>query len=366
MKKVLLIFGTRPEAIKLAPVIQACREQAGLEARVLVTAQHKEMLYQVLDLFQVKPDRDLEIMQERQSLADLSAGLLCRINEAIAAERPDVVVVQGDTTSTFIGALSAFYARVPVAHVEAGLRSNNRRHPFPEELNRVMTSSLTDIHFAPTQKSRENLLAQGIDDGQIFVVGNTVIDSLNHILRNTRPHIDVGERFILVTAHRRENWGKPIENLCYGIKKVASVRPDLQFIFSVHKNPAAREPVDRILSGTPGVKLLEAIDYDQFVHLLDRCLFVLSDSGGVQEEAPALGKPVLVFRRTTERPEGVDAGAVKLIGSERSSVVESVVQLLDDERAYSKMCGARALYGDGTSARQIVSILANGVRSCSG
>lgn len=358
MKKVLFIFGTRPEAIKLAPVVHACRERRDLKVRVLVTAQHKEMLYQVLSLFQIEPDLDLDIMRPRQSLAELSANLLGSLNESLAAEKPDVVVVQGDTTTTFVGALSAFYLRIPVAHVEAGLRSGNKYHPFPEELNRVMTGSLADLHFAPTETSRLNLLAEGVDDKKVFVVGNTVIDSLNFILKNSRPRFDVGRDFILVTAHRRENWGRPIENLCESIKSTAAARPDLKFLFSVHKNPAAREPVERILSGVRGVQLLEAPDYDDFAHMLNKCRFVLSDSGGVQEEGPALGKPVLVFRQTTERPEGVEAGAVKLIGSERADIERAVTSLLDDPDEFARMSGARSLYGNGDSAGRIAKIIA--------
>ncbi len=357
MKKVLLIFGTRPEAIKLAPVVHACREHPGLDVRVLVTAQHREMLYQVLDLFDIEPDYDLDIMSERQTLPGLSAKLLERLQVALDEIRPDVVMVQGDTTTTFIGALSAFYARVPVAHVEAGLRSGDKSHPFPEELNRMMTSSLTDIHFAPTESARRNLLGEGIDDGRIEVVGNTVIDSLKYILRADPPKIEARDPFILVTAHRRENWGRPIENLCHAVRAVAEQRPDINFIFSVHKNPAAREPVERLLSSVPAVRLIDAPDYDEFVHLMDRSQFVLSDSGGVQEEAPALGKPVLVFRRTTERPEGVEAGAVKLIGDERADIESSVVTLLDGGAEYRRMSRARDLYGDGRASKRIARVI---------
>jgi len=359
MRKVLAIFGTRPEAIKLAPVVRACRAHPELEVKVLVTAQHKEMLYQVLDLFDIEPDRDLDIMSERQTLPGLSAKLLERLQAALDEIRPDIVMVQGDTTTTFIGALSAFYARVPVAHVEAGLRSGDKSHPFPEELNRVMTSSLTDIHFAPTESARRNLLAEGVGDGRIQVVGNTVIDSLKYILRAGPPKIEACDPFILVTAHRRENWGRPIENLCHAVRAVAERRPDINFIFSVHKNPAAREPVERLLSSVPAVNLIDAPDYDEFVHLMDRAQFVLSDSGGVQEEAPALGKPVLIFRRTTERPEGIEAGAVKLIGDERAAIESSVVALLEGGAEYKRMSRTRDLYGDGRASERIAEGIAN-------
>ncbi len=355
-KKIMIIFGTRPEAIKLAPVIQAFKENANFETSVVVSAQHQEMLYQVLDLFDIKPEIDLQLMKPKQSLFELSANLLTKLQQVLEDQKPDLVILQGDTTTTFIASLAAFYLKIPVAHVEAGLRSFNAHHPFPEEMNRVLTSSLANFHFAPTLSSKENLLKQGIDESSIYIVGNTVVDSLNYILFKGSSEKG-SDKFILVTAHRRENWGKPIAELCKAINMIAALNPDIRFIFSVHKNPVVRETVFNFLGDNNRVKLIESQDYLSFIRLLNNCYFAISDSGGIQEEAPALGKPLLVFRETTERPEGVEAGLVKLVGCDAQKIVDAAIDLLNNAEVYASMSNAQNLYGDGTTSQRIVEIV---------
>ncbi len=355
MIKVMVILGTRPEAIKLAPVIKALKSQDHFQVQVVATAQHKEMLYQALSLFEIRPDVDLDVMMPKQTLFDLSTAVLNKIGGVLEENKPDLAVVQGDTTTTFIASLAAFYSKIPVGHIEAGLRSNNKHHPFPEEINRVLTSDIADLHFAPTKGARDNLVGQGIESENIYMVGNTIIDSL-HLILEQIPE-EPKENFILVTAHRRENWGKPIENLCLAIEAIAKQKPETRFVFSVHKNPVVREPVLKILSDNSQVKLIEPQDYKAFIGLLNRCYFVLSDSGGVQEEAPALGKPALVFRETTERPEGVEAGVVKLIGNSKKKIEQEILNLLEDKKAYKEMSKTKELYGDGTSSQQIVKVI---------
>lgn len=358
-KKVMIVFGTRPEAIKLAPLVLAFKEGNEFDVSVTVTAQHKEMLYQVLDQFEIEPDFDLEIMKPKQSLFELTSRLVTGLQKVYEEAKPDLIIVQGDTTTTFIGALAAFYLKIPVAHVEAGLRSENMGHPFPEEANRVLTSSITDIHFPPTKSAQDNLLKQGIDKEKMHLVGNTIIDALNYIVQKSGSEVSPEKDYILVTAHRRENWGEPIENLCKAMKSVVEQKNDIRFIFSVHKNPIVRDSVNKILGDVEQVELVEPQGYEDFIQLLNQCYFVLSDSGGIQEEAPALGKPVLVFRKTTERPEGVEAGVVKLIGNKKDRIEREVLALLDDKELYRSMSKAKNLYGDGTSSKQIVEVVRN-------
>lgn len=354
----MIVFGTRPEAIKLAPVIKAFENDDDMLSQVVVTAQHKELLYQVLELFNINPMYDLDVMTPKQSLFNLSAILLEKMQVVLEKEKPDVVVVQGDTTTTFIASLSAFYKKIPVAHVEAGLRSFNKLHPFPEEINRSLTGRIADIHFAPTISSSNNLMNEYINKKNIHLVGNTIIDSLNYII-NKIPKEDqeTGKRYVLITAHRRENWGKPLVNLCEAIQDATKINENISFVFSIHKNPIARDPVINILKNNPRVEIIESQDYFSFLRLLNNCYFVLSDSGGIQEEAPALGKPVLVFRETTERPEGVEAGVVKIIGSEKKRITNEVIELYENEASYEKMSKVKDLYGDGKSSERILKIV---------
>ncbi len=361
--KVLSVFGTRPEAIKMAPVIKELRlHSASIESRVCVTAQHREMLDQVLDLFQIAPDHDLNIMQENQTLASVTSNVLARLDEVIAAETPDWILTQGDTTTAMVASLGGFYRGVKVGHVEAGLRTWNRHHPFPEEINRRIADAVCDLHFAPTEEARSNLLREGIDNTSIVVTGNTVIDALLDVAG--RPYAwDSGplgrvsreKRIILVTAHRRENFGEPLEAICRALREIGS-RGDITIVYPVHMNPNVRRVVER-LEGSEGVVLTDPLDYLPLVHLMKACYLVLTDSGGLQEEAPGLGKPVLVMRETTERPEGVAAGTVKLVGTNTSTIIAEVSRLLDDSTEYEKMSRAVNPYGDGLASQRIVAHL---------
>lgn len=364
-KQVMVVFGTRPEAIKMAPVVEALRRTPGLDTRVTVTAQHREMLDQVLDLFAIVPDDDLNVMQPGQALPDLFARLLAGMTRVLEQRRPDLVLVHGDTSTTFATSLAAFYARVPVAHVEAGLRTGDMQAPWPEEANRRLTAPLASLHFAPTIRSRDNLLAEGIDAASVHVTGNTVIDALLAIVRRFDEQktltdtlasrfdfLDPTRRLVLVTGHRRENFGDGFEQICLALRDLAS-RGDVQVVYPVHLNPNVQAPVGRILQGLDGVVLLEPQDYLPFVYLMSRAHLILTDSGGIQEEAPSLGKPVLVMRETTERPEAVEAGTVSLVGTDRERIVARANHLLDDASAYDAMSRAHNPYGDGHAAERI-------------
>jgi UDP-N-acetylglucosamine 2-epimerase (non-hydrolysing) len=360
--KVLSVFGTRPEAIKMAPVIKELRQSHGIQSRVCVTAQHREMLDQVLDLFEITPDHDLDIMQENQTLASVTSNVLSRLDEVISIETPDWILTQGDTTTAMVASLGGFYRGVKVGHVEAGLRTWNRHHPFPEEINRRIADAVCDLHFAPTEEARSNLLREGIDDSSIAVTGNTVIDALHDVAH--RPFIWNGgplskipreKRIILVTAHRRENFGGPLEAICRALEEIAS-RGDTTIVYPVHMNPNVRHAVSR-LEGSAGIVLMDPLDYLPLVHLMKACYLVLTDSGGLQEEAPGLGKPVLVMRETTERPEGVAAGTVKLVGTDQATIVHEVSRLLDNAADYEKMSRAINPYGDGKASKRVVARL---------
>ena len=365
--KILTVFGTRPEAIKMAPLITELRRRPDIfQCRVAVTAQHRQMLDQVLDLFGITPDYDLNIMQPGQSLFDITGRALAGLQQVLADERPDLVLVHGDTTTTFVGALAAFYLQLPLGHVEAGLRTGNKYSPFPEEINRHLTGVLADIHFAPTPAARDNLLREGVAAENIFVTGNTVIDAL---LTTVRPgyvftdpvlkSIDyTRRRVLLVTTHRRENLGAPMREIYLALRRVVREYPDVAVVFPVHKNPAVRRVVREVLGEEPRVHLIEPLDYEPFVNLLQQCYLVLTDSGGLQEEAPALGKPVLVLRDTTERPEAVDAGTVRLVGTAGTAVLAETRRLLDDPAHYRRMAEAVNPYGDGRACRRIADAIA--------
>ncbi len=367
-KNILFIFGTRPEAIKMAPLIRELTlSKYRFRVRVCVTAQHREMLDQVLKLFRIRVHRDLNIMRKGQTLEELTARSLVMVRQAIAGERPDMVIVQGDTTTTFAASLASFYESVPVAHIEAGLRTGDYLHPFPEEMNRVLTTRLASLHFAPTRRARSNLIREGIAPATIHVSGNTVVDALLDVVRRQRrkridfegffPGIDWKKKIILVTGHRRENFGAEFRNICRAIRIVAEARDDVQFVYPVHLNPNVRKPARELLSKSANVLLLEPVPYDPFVWLMDRSYLVLTDSGGVQEEAPSLGKPVLVMRRRTERPEGVEAGTVRLVGTSTERIVSGLTRLLNSSKAYRAMSKAHNPYGDGKASRRIAAVL---------
>lgn len=363
MLKVITVFGTRPEAIKMAPLVeklQACRDE--IDCKVAVTAQHREMLDQVLALFKITPAHDLNIMRQGQNLFDITGRALSGLQQVFLKEKPDLVLVHGDTTTTFVAALAAFYLHIPVGHVEAGLRTRNKFSPFPEETNRHLTGVLADLNFAPTSAARQNLLDEGVSDSTIFVTGNTVIDALLTTVcpgyRFDNPvlsRIDyVNRRILLVTTHRRENLGEPMREIYQALREVVRDYPDVEVVFPVHKNPAVRSVVDDELGGLKRVHLIEPMDYEPFINLISRSYLVLSDSGGIQEEAPSLGKPVLVLRNTTERPEAVDAGTVRLIGTGRETVALETRRLLDNEAFYERMANAVNPYGDGRASERIV------------
>ncbi len=366
MLKVLFIFGTRPEAIKLCPVVRLFLARPNdFLTRVCVTAQHRRMLDQVLDLFRVTPHWDLNLMEPGQDLTRSAARILAALGPVLHAEKPDVVVVQGDTTSTFCGALAAFYAGIPVAHIEAGLRTGDLRRPFPEEMNRILTTRLAALHLAPTKEAATNLRAEGVAADSIHVTGNTGIDAILHVrdaLEQGRLEglngvaLDPARRLILVTAHRRESFGPGFENICAALTRLAR-RPDVQIVYPVHPNPAVRDTVERRLAGRPNILLLEPVGYAEFVDLMRRCYFLLTDSGGIQEEAPSLGKPVLVLRQTTERREAVAAGTARLVGTDPSTIVTAAVRLLEDPNAYASMAQLRNPYGDGRASERVAEFL---------
>lgn len=365
-KKILIIFGTRPEAIKMAPVVKAFQNDARFETKVCVTAQHRDMLDQVLELFAIKPDFDLDIMKQNQGLTGITCSILTGLESVLQNFSPDRILVHGDTSTTFAASLAAYYQKIAVSHVEAGLRTHNIYSPWPEEANRKLTAVLTDLNFAPTSTARDNLLQENVPDKNIIVTGNTVIDALCHVqesieknkhlreeLATSFPFIDPEKKIILVTGHRRESFGKGFENICQAIRELA-LREDVQIIYPVHLNPHVREPVNRLLKNTNHVHLIEPQDYLPFVYLMSIAHVILTDSGGVQEEAPSLGKPVLVMRDTTERPEAVTAGTVKLVGADKIKIIDNVSILLDDQDAYRKMSFAHNPYGDGKASQRIV------------
>lgn len=361
MKKIMFVFGTRPEAIKMAPLVKAMEQAADLEPLVVVTAQHREMLDQVLELFAVQPSYDLNLMKPQQTLTDITAGVLRGIERIVIKEKPDLVLVHGDTTTTFAGALASFYQQVPVGHVEAGLRSGNIYSPFPEEANRKLTAALTSVNFAPTAQARANLLREGVRPESIYTTGNTVIDALKLTVQKPfafaeelAAMLDVPGRKVLLTTHRRENLGQPMVQIFRAIRQLHERFADVHFYFPMHKNPRVRALAQEALAELERVHLFEPLDYAPFAHLMERMDLILTDSGGMQEEAPALGKPVLVLRDTTERPEAVEAGTVRLVGCDTELIVQSVTELFTDASAYARMKHAVNPYGDGQACSRII------------
>ena len=360
MKKILCVVGTRPEAIKMSPVIMELNRSDWAEVRVLATAQHRDLLDQVLGLFRIVPDIDLNIMRQNQDLSELTARLLQEMKGVLDSEKPHAVIAQGDTTTVMTAALSSYYARIPFGHVEAGLRTGDLFNPFPEEMNRVVAGRLARWHFAPTQSARQNLLAEGLPAPAIFVTGNTVIDALLQVSSlevATDIEFDDSKKLILVTSHRRENFGDPFEEICRAIRHLADTNPGVEFLYPMHPNPNVRSVANRELSNHQRIRLCEPLDYAPFVAVMKKAYLMLTDSGGVQEEAPALGKPVLVMRHETERPEAEEAGVVKLVGPVFESIVREVQRLLDDEDAYHSMARGVSPYGDGKAAGRIANIL---------
>ncbi len=362
--KILSVFGTRPEAVKMAPIVRMLKKTANVESRVCVTAQHRQMLDQVLNLFKIKTDYDLDLMRENQSLAQLSAAIFTDLDPVFSDFKPDWVLAQGDTTTVAIASLLAYYHRIKFGHVEAGLRTHDKWQPFPEEINRRVAGVIADLHFAPTDWSKQNLLNEGISNDIITVTGNTVIDALQYVSTQTEPQ-EITElvtsrlttkRLVLVTAHRRENFGAPMENICRALIELAK-RGDVEIVYPVHLNPNVQEPVNRLLKNVEHITLLPPLDYLPLVHLMKHASLILTDSGGIQEEAPAFGIPTLVLRDVTERPEGVAAGTLKLVGTESNRIVRQAKRLLDDPSAYAEMAKANNPYGDGHAAEKIVQAL---------
>ena len=365
--KVLSIFGTRPEAIKMAPLVKALNAAEGIDAKVCVTAQHREMLDQVLELFEIVPDYDLNIMKPGQSLYDVTTNILLGLKPILEEFKPDLVLVHGDTSTTLSASLAAFYQQIPVGHVEAGLRTGNLSSPWPEEGNRKLTGAITKLHFAPTQTSQQNLLNEAVNADDILVTGNTVIDALLQVVDKVKtdtalistlkakfPELDETKKLILVTGHRRESFGGGFERICEALVEIATAHPDTQILYPMHLNPNVREPVNRILKNVDNVHLIEPQDYLPFVYLMNQAHIIVTDSGGVQEEAPSLGKPVLVMRDTTERPEAVEAGTVKLVGTDKARIVNEVNNLLTNAEEYQSMSRAHNPYGDGKACERIV------------
>tara|TARA_B110000008_G_C16966964_1_gene562449 strand:- start:183 stop:1316 length:1134 start_codon:yes stop_codon:yes gene_type:complete len=373
MVKILAVFGTRPEAIKMAPLVNVLSKKC--DVKVCVTAQHREMLDQVLELFEIKPDYDLNIMRTGQDLFELTSKVLLRIKEVLESERPDIVLVHGDTTTSMAAAMAAFYLQIKVGHIEAGLRTYDLNSPFPEEFNRQLTSKIATFHFAPTRIARQNLLDEKVQDRQIYITGNTVIDSLLSLLQTARlanfsesildkmPFLNQEKinipQIILVTGHRRENFGLGFEEICHAIKDIATNNPNIAIIYPVHLNPNVREPVNRILSSLSNVYLVEPMEYLFFIKLMDMSYLILTDSGGIQEEAPSLGKPVLVMRDKTERPEAIKAGTVKLVGTKKEDILKMVNQLITDDLMYEQMSNSQNPYGDGNASKMICEVLLN-------
>lgn len=366
--KFLAVFGTRPEAIKMAPVVKALQntDKPGISVKVCVTAQHRSMLDQVLDLFSIKPDYDLDLMKNRQDLTQITTGVLNGLQPVLAECKPDLVLVHGDTTTTFAASLAAYYQQINVAHVEAGLRTHNIYSPWPEEMNRRLTGSIARFHFAPTEQAKQNLLAEAVNKKNIYVTGNTVVDALLETRQKIQSDgkliadlsqqynfLNPAKKLILVTGHRRESFGQGFENICIALKHIAQ-REDVQIVYPVHLNPNVCEPVNRVLGSLPNVFLLDPLEYLPFVYLMSRSHLIITDSGGIQEEAPSLGKPVLVMRDTTERPEAVAAGTVRLVGTDSDRIMSETLGLLDDDVQYQQMARAHNPYGDGLAARRIV------------
>ncbi len=360
--KVMTIFGTRPEAIKMAPLVKELEKHDEIESIVCVTAQHRQMLDQVLDIFEIKPDYDLNIMKDRQTLISITTRGLEGLDEVMKEAKPDIVLVHGDTSTTFVGSLAAFYNQITVGHVEAGLRTYDKYSPFPEEVNRRLTGVIADMHFAPTEKNRANLLKENVDDSTIYITGNTVIDALQTTVRADYEFKDAGlagmnwdsKRVIVMTAHRRENLGKPLENICNAVKRLVEDFEDIEVVYPVHLNPAVREVANKILGGMDRVKLIEPVNADELHNAISRSFMVMTDSGGLQEEAPSLGKPVLVLRNETERPEAVEAGTVKIAGVDEDVIYDMAKALLTDNDEYNKMAKAVNPYGDGHASERIV------------
>lgn len=360
-KKVITIFGTRPEAIKMAPLVKELEKREEIESKVCVTAQHREMLDQVLELFDIVPDFDLNIMKTKQTLTGITNKVLNGLEEVFENEKPDMILVHGDTTTTFAGALAAFYQQIKVGHVEAGLRTFNKYFPFPEEMNRKLTGSLADLHFAPTKGSKENLLREGIEERDIYVTGNTVIDAMKHTVEESYTfendelnNIDFSKKVIMITAHRRENWGEGIKNICDALNKIVQQNKDVELVYLVHLNPVVKEVVFEQLGGKERIHLLEPLDTKDTHNLMNKSFMVMTDSGGLQEEAPHLGKPVLVLRDVTERPEAVEAGTVKLVGTDVEKIVNEANDLLNNLESYNRMSKAINPYGDGVASQRIV------------
>lgn len=361
MKKVMLVFGTRPEAIKMCPLVNELKKREKLDTVVCVTGQHRQMLDQVLEAFHVAPDYDLSIMKDKQTLFDVTVNILQRIKEVLENVKPDVVLVHGDTSTTFVTALACFYLQIPVGHVEAGLRTYNICSPYPEEFNRQAVGIVSQFNFAPTEMSKENLLREGKNPNSIYVTGNTAIDALKTTVRSEYTHPELewakGSRLILITAHRRENLGEPMKNMFHAIRRVMDEHPDVKAIYPIHMNPVVRETANSILGDDDRIHIVEPLDVLDFHNFLSRSYLILTDSGGIQEEAPSLGKPVLVMRDTTERPEGIEAGTLKLVGTEETTIYRSFTELLDDESAYRAMSHAENPYGDGHACERIADIL---------
>lgn len=361
MKKVMLVFGTRPEAIKMCPLVNELKTRKRIETIVCVTGQHRQMLDQVLEAFQVEPDYDLSIMKDRQTLFDVTTNILNRIKAVLEEVQPDVVLVHGDTSTTFVTALACFYLQIPVGHVEAGLRTYNIYSPYPEEFNRQAVSIISAYNFAPTELSKENLLREGKNPDTIYVTGNTAIDALKTTVREDYTHPDLewakGSRLIMITAHRRENLGEPMKHMFRAIRRVCDEHPDIKAIYPIHMNPVVREIADSILGDDERIRIIEPLDVLDFHNFLSRSYLILTDSGGIQEEAPSLGKPVLVMRDTTERPEGIKAGTLKLVGTDEEVIYQNFKQLLEDEEAYRAMSTASNPYGDGFACKRIADIL---------
>lgn len=361
MKKVMLVFGTRPEAIKMCPLVKELKTRKNIEVKVCVTGQHREMLQQVLECFDVVPDYNLEIMKDKQTLFDITTNIISKIKPVLEKEMPDIVLVHGDTTTTFVTSLCAFYMQIPVGHVEAGLRTYNIYSPYPEEFNRQATGIIAKYHFAPTEKAKQNLLNEGKNESQIYVTGNTAIDALKTTVKANynNPILDwVGEnRLIILTAHRRENLGKPLEQMFTAIKRILDEYDDIKVIYPIHKNPLVRETANKIFKDSNKIKLIEPLEVLDFHNFLNKSYLILTDSGGIQEEAPSLGKPVLVMRDTTERPEGIKAGTLKLVGTEEENIYKNIKLLLDNEEEYEKMSKASNPYGDGFASKRIADII---------
>ncbi len=363
MKKVLLVFGTRPEAIKMAPLVKALEEESSIISKVCVTAQHREMLDQVLELFEIVPDYDLDIMKSNQDLYSITSDILLKMRDVLNDFRPDLVLVHGDTTTTSATSLASFYAKIEIGHIEAGLRTNNIYSPWPEEANRQITGVLATYHFVPTVVSKNNLLKENKIEGNIVITGNTVIDALflalEKIKNKNRVLDGIKSKFILVTGHRRENFGEGFINICKALKEIAINNQNIDIIYPVHLNPNVKEPVNRLLSNINNIHLIEPLCYEDFIYLMDKSYFIITDSGGIQEEAPSLGKPVLVMRDTTERPEAVEFGTVKLVGTNRDKIIKEAQNLIDNKMEYDKMSKAHNPYGDGKACKRIVEFIKN-------